>query len=399
MQPRGLSLSRHCFLLSNIDLGALKSLQLPPPETFVTTIEVHQSSFFLFLVPYLTTIGRIWQVVEMANQNTRDKMFEKFTWTIRDFSKLDKKLYSEKFSLDGHTWRILIFPKGNNVDYLSIYLDAAGDLVNLPDNWNKFANFKLALINQLNNEMTKIRECEHLFDARKPDWGFPSFIPLDELRNSSNGFIVNDTCIIEVEILVSKSKHENQPISKIDDKPIERTDNPLPKEMFTTFGELVDFKGLGKIEQDFVPLLEDVCLRHPSLIDSQQKRTRRFIEWAFTALGRVLHFLKTKKVKDMGEDACNHLQILWEELNMFRFDLTWLEPHVQSALGMKNYIERVVQVKKLKEDVATLEMETKRLKEKMIEAVVNLEIARRDLVKANEGFGEYNLDAELGYEG
>ncbi|KAL2326869.1 hypothetical protein Fmac_020296 [Flemingia macrophylla] len=152
--------------------------------------------------------------------------------------------------------------------------------------------------------------------------------------------------------------------NKIHDKPLKDIDNPLHEEMFTTFGKLVDFKGLGKIEQDFIPLLEE-----------------------------------TKRVKDMNEDACNQLQIFWEKLETFKFDLTWLESHVQSALGRKNYIERTIQVKKMPKNVNALEMETKKLKEKMIEAEVNLEITRRELMKANEGFEECNLDLELGYGG
>ena len=82
---------------------------------------------------------------------------------------------------------------------------------------------------------------------------------------------------------------------------------------------------------------------------------------------------------------------------MFRFDLTWLEPHVQSALAMKTCIERAVRVKRTREDVTALEMETKRLKAKMIQAEVDLEIARRNLMKEKEGFEECDLDAELGY--
>uniref|UniRef100_K7LAC2 MATH domain-containing protein n=3 Tax=Glycine subgen. Soja TaxID=1462606 RepID=K7LAC2_SOYBN len=334
----------------------------------------------------------------MKNKNGKLKLtFEKFTWTISNFSKLDsKKLYSEK--------KILAYPKGTDVGYLSIYLDAG--VVNLPFGWSKFANFKFALINQANDKMTKIKETTKQFNATEIAWGFPKFIHLDELNDSSSGFMVNDTCIIEVQILVSKSEQENQvdqQVNKIDDnhdidKPIKHTDIFLPKETFpTSFGELVDFQGLGKIEQAFVPLLEEVFSRHPSLIDCQQKRSGRFVEWAFTALGRVLHFLKTKKVKDMDGDACNNLQIFWEELKMFRFDLTWLEPHVQSALAMKTCIERAVRVKRTREDVTALEMETKRLKAKMIQAEVDLEIARRDFVKAKEGFEECDLDAELGY--
>ncbi|MED6131720.1 hypothetical protein PIB30_012423 [Stylosanthes scabra] len=108
----------------------------------------------------------------------------------------------------------------------------------------------------------------------------------------------------------------------------------------TTIGELVDFRGLCKIEKRFVQLLEEACSNHPTLIESQKKRnrTQKFIEWSFTALGRVMHFVNTKSAEDMNHDACNELENLWEELSAFGFDdLTWLERHVQSALSMKNH--------------------------------------------------------------
>ncbi|XP_047175866.1 MATH domain and coiled-coil domain-containing protein At3g58260-like [Vigna umbellata] len=214
------------------------------------------------------------------------------------------------------------------------------------------------------------------------DWGFPSYISLDELWDSSRGFIVNDTCIIEAHILVRMLEHEKQ----VDQS---------PKEMILTpsFGEVVDFRGIGKVEKDFIPLLEEVCSRYPSLtsllIDSK-KRSQRFTEWAFTALGRVLYFLNTNKVRDMDDDACNHLQTLWEELETCGFDLSWLKPQVQSALSMKTCVEKVLVVKRLEEnvssleeEVAILEMEAKILRTKMIETEVNLEI-RRELLKTKK---------------
>ncbi|XP_057422589.1 ubiquitin C-terminal hydrolase 12-like isoform X1 [Lotus japonicus] len=147
----------------------------------------------------------------MDNQLTSDKTYEKFTWTIKNFSKLKtKKLYSENFVIGGHPWRILIFPKGNNTSYLSIYLDAGGDLSNLPNDWSRVEKFKLSLINQVNGKMTITKEYEHQFNARESDWGSTMFITLVELYDPSNGFIVNDTCIFEAEIAVTKPKHVNQ---------------------------------------------------------------------------------------------------------------------------------------------------------------------------------------------
>lgn len=46
---------------------------------------------------------------------------------------------------------MLIFPKGNNVDYLSMYLDVA-DSSTLPYGWSRYAQFSLAVINQVHNK-------------------------------------------------------------------------------------------------------------------------------------------------------------------------------------------------------------------------------------------------------
>ncbi|XP_057745674.1 MATH domain and coiled-coil domain-containing protein At3g58370-like [Arachis stenosperma] len=225
--------------------------------------------------------------------------------------------------------RILMYPKGNKVDYLSIYLDAG----TLPDVETRFSKFKLVLINQVNDKLTQIKgifriylspvlKFLHTFNARESDWGFTSFIPLVDLYVFNEGFIVNGTCIIEARISISHPELEKKvdeaapPVSmQVPAKPIEHADNLLPMDISAIpIDELVDFRGLGKIEKAFVPLLNDVCAKHPSVIGCQKKRSRRFSEWAFTALGRVLHFLKTKKARDMDEEACSHLQILWEEV-------------------------------------------------------------------------------------
>ncbi|XP_021824026.1 MATH domain and coiled-coil domain-containing protein At3g58340-like [Prunus avium] len=157
-------------------------------------------------------------------------------------------------------------------------------------------------------------------------------------------------------------------------------------------GKLVDFKGLGQIEKDFVPLLEEVCLLHPSLIECQRKRSRMFNEWAFTALGRLLYFLQTTRGKDMVEDACKHLQILWEELETFRFDLAWLEPHVQSALGMNKFVERARLVKEQRDNVDALEIEVKRLKARLVVATLEFQVAKTDMGLAEESCVEINMD-------
>ncbi|XP_014492293.1 ubiquitin carboxyl-terminal hydrolase 12-like [Vigna radiata var. radiata] len=184
----------------------------------------------------------------MENPNTNIEMFGKFTWNIRNFSTLDsKKLYSDTFSLDDHKWRILIFPKRNDVECLSIFLDAG--VATMPQGWEKFANFKLILINQLNHKETIIKEISHTFNSNQDVCGLISYVSLGELWDSNSGFIVNDTCIIEARILVHMLDYEKQvdeSVRNIDNKLVESMESLSSKEMIST-GEVVDFRGIGKI--------------------------------------------------------------------------------------------------------------------------------------------------------
>ncbi|WVZ16900.1 hypothetical protein V8G54_009882 [Vigna mungo] len=207
-----------------------------------------------------------------------------------------------------------------------------------------------------------------------------SFVFYDDFNS---GFIVNDTLMIEVGIFVIKNVYENEQywtVRKIDKNP--DTKNPLFHEMF--------MRSFANIDLNYVPLLEKVCLQYPYFLVSQEKRSRKFTECAFTVLGLVLYFLNTKQVKDMDDEACDHLKKLWEEVKIFGFDLSWLESDVKSALNLKNYTQKMANLRKAKERVDDLEIRTKKLQ-------TELERAKKDLVKAEDGFEERNLDDILGY--
>ncbi|KAL6219032.1 hypothetical protein ACLB2K_012239 [Fragaria x ananassa] len=161
------------------------------------------------------------------------------------------------------------------------------------------------------------------------------------------------------------------------------TDHSLEEELncvsSASPSDLMNFRGLAKIKKEYVPLLEEVCSWHPSLIECQKQRSPDYTKWAFTALGKVLHFLKIKKVKDMTTSVCEELEGLYTELKAFKFDLTWLQPHVETALDMNKYVERAAEVKTLRENVKDLEIESKRLEAELV-------AVRNDLEKAGQGF-------------
>ncbi|XP_059665781.1 ubiquitin C-terminal hydrolase 12-like isoform X1 [Cornus florida] len=137
-------------------------------------------------------------------QSIDDPPSARFTWTIENFSRLNtKKLYSEVFYVGGYKWRVLIFPKGNNVDHLSMYLDVA-DSAALPYGWSRYAQFSLSVVNQLHNKFTVRKDTQHQFNARESDWGFTSFMPLSELYDPGRGYLVNDTCVVEADVAVRR---------------------------------------------------------------------------------------------------------------------------------------------------------------------------------------------------
>ncbi|XP_077245220.1 ubiquitin C-terminal hydrolase 12-like isoform X1 [Tasmannia lanceolata] len=143
-------------------------------------------------------------VSTVENQPVEDPTSSRFTWSIENFSRLNaKKQYSDVFVVGGFKWRVLIFPKGNNVDHLSMYLDVA-DSSSLPYGWSRYAQFSLAVVNQIHNKYTVRKDTQHQFNVRESDWGFTSFMPLSELYDPAKGYLVNDTCIIEADVAVRR---------------------------------------------------------------------------------------------------------------------------------------------------------------------------------------------------
>ncbi|KAL2540983.1 Ubiquitin carboxyl-terminal hydrolase 12 [Abeliophyllum distichum] len=137
-----------------------------------------------------------------GNHSVKELHTSRFTWRIENFSRLNvKKIYSEIFVIGDYKWRILVFPKGNCNDCLSVYLDVP-DSVGLLHGWSRYAQFNIAVINQIQTRYTVRKDTQHNFNARESDWGFTSLIPLTELHDPNIGFLVNDTCIVEAEVSV-----------------------------------------------------------------------------------------------------------------------------------------------------------------------------------------------------
>ncbi|XP_027191417.1 uncharacterized protein [Cicer arietinum] len=308
---------------------------------------------------------------------------------------------------------IRVHPMRRDVDHFSIYLEVADSLP--PYGWSRNTFFKLVLINQLNRNKSIVKETEQKFNGGFRSWG-SFFLKLNDFLDHKHGYLMRNTCIIEAHICVSnfapRIHHINSTSTNDSNSSDERetlsprtsgsSSNPTEEgEIQTshlTLKQVFNFQTLSQEEKAFVPLLEEVCTWHPSLIQRQMKRTRQLRQLSFTSLGKVLHFLKTKKVKDMSEDDIKNLKSLWEKLvNSSEFELDWLEPYVQSVLGVKDYLERAKKLKKLKDSVVALEIKMKKLRVELAASETEFEVARRGLSEVRNGFQEMNVNAPIGY--
>ncbi|GLT60020.1 hypothetical protein SLA2020_328090 [Shorea laevis] len=83
-----------------------------------------------------------------------------------------------------------------------MYLDVA-DSETLPSGWSRKAKFSFTIVNQIDKKLSFTRDTlEIIFGRQITNWGYHKVIPLKDLRDLRKGYLVEDTCIIEVDVTV-----------------------------------------------------------------------------------------------------------------------------------------------------------------------------------------------------
>ncbi|XP_075645566.1 uncharacterized protein LOC142616639 [Castanea sativa] len=151
------------------------------------------------------------------------------TWKIEKFSTLDESFYcSQEFTVEGLKCFIFIVIKGKAIFYwtykplsttlftestkLKVY--PKGDTDQIPETISIYitlcdciqsehkiyAEYKLRIRNQVQrNHMERLGK---QWFSNSAGWGFRQFIFLNDLHDAFKGFLVNDTIIVEAEIIV-----------------------------------------------------------------------------------------------------------------------------------------------------------------------------------------------------
>jgi len=169
-------------------------------------------------------------------------------------------------------------------------------------------------------------DCE--LNASESICGFDTFIKLAKLHHPKRGFVVKGSCIVGAEVYVCKSTHEkrlNQAANATVSLTFGRATShmkgevprPNPGGQGSNLETISPVSTLACVEPTkhtytelFSPSIEQLMdfssveLQEIRFIELPSKRSHNFNHLAFSALGRVLYFLKTRKVKDMDDQAC-----------------------------------------------------------------------------------------------
>ncbi|KAL6566798.1 hypothetical protein OROMI_015202 [Orobanche minor] len=131
---------------------------------------------------------------------------QKRDWKISNFSKLEDVWTSEEFTIEEFKWELEIYPnedEDQNGRSLSVYLIYVGSNKQQQQPGERVnARFTIRIKNQHASCKHHEQTASHWFEAPNKNWGWPSFISLDSLKDDNGGFIVNDTCVVEVEVYV-----------------------------------------------------------------------------------------------------------------------------------------------------------------------------------------------------
>lgn len=156
------------------------------PEAFISYLErsLSQDSDAADMLWCLDSRMRDHLLVELPELEIEEEGYN--TWHIENWrADLAHKEHGPVFEVGGHPWRVLLFPKGNQVDQISIYLEH-GFEGGPPDGWYACIQFGLVLWNPEDPSIHSTHSAQHRFNAKESDWGFTRFC------DSRKSFMPND---------------------------------------------------------------------------------------------------------------------------------------------------------------------------------------------------------------
>ncbi|XP_078613587.1 uncharacterized protein LOC144883162 [Branchiostoma floridae x Branchiostoma japonicum] len=123
-----------------------------------------------------------------------------FRFAVKKFSKITTSKFSPAVFIRNLPWKIMVGPEENpdsqesNCKTLGVYLQCDADSVSV---WSCRASAELRLIPQKEGVETLKMKLDYVFYGESDNWGFPDFMPWDEVCDPLKGYIKDDTVILE----------------------------------------------------------------------------------------------------------------------------------------------------------------------------------------------------------
>ncbi|KAK3717321.1 hypothetical protein QZH41_011551 [Actinostola sp. cb2023] len=142
--------------------------------------------------------------VPMAMEEDTARAEGFITFTVQQFSKLDKHTLSDPIYVRNLPWRIMLMPRTSShaherVKSLGFFLQCDPKLETL--SWSCQASARLTLKNHNDEKEDFGRKISHLFYAKENDWGFSHFVAWNDILDPSKGYINKDSIIVEVHVV------------------------------------------------------------------------------------------------------------------------------------------------------------------------------------------------------
>ncbi|KAG2278526.1 hypothetical protein Bca52824_061081 [Brassica carinata] len=183
--------------------------------------ESHIFRFFLYhflfcRVPHSTGLTRV-----LRNQRPSSKIV-----TIGSFSVIRERsepYESSVFEASGYKWRLILYVTGNKNDggnnHVSLYVRIE-DTESLPTGWEVDVDLKLFVHNARQRQYLTVSDgTVKRYNQGYREWGFAQLIPLSTFHNSSQGYIVQDTCSFGAEIFIVKPVEQQESVTFVSNPP------------------------------------------------------------------------------------------------------------------------------------------------------------------------------------
>ncbi|KAI6202037.1 MATH domain-containing protein [Aphelenchoides besseyi] len=131
---------------------------------------------------------------------------------IENFSLMSDTVRGPSKVVHDVPWRIMIMPrqhivqkKGTTQKCLGFFLQCCPDAYS--DSWSCQAAAELKLISQRPGIQNFSRKTNHVYTAKENDWGYSCFMTWADILDENQGYILNDSVILEVHVKADRAKN------------------------------------------------------------------------------------------------------------------------------------------------------------------------------------------------